>query len=53
MPALANELAGLVSALHGTGSDGNCLVLAEGAVYESDRAKSTTARKRTLEERGF
>jgi hypothetical protein len=50
MPALANELAWLVSALHGTGSDGNCLVLAEGAVYESDRAKSTTARKRTREE---
>ena len=41
MPALADELAGLVSALHGTGSDGNCLVLAEGAVYGSGPAKST------------
>jgi len=47
MPALADELAGLVSALHGTGSDGFCLVLAEGAVYESGPAKSTTARPHT------
>lgn len=43
MPTLANELAGLVSALHGTGSDDTCLVLAEGAVYGSGPAKSTTA----------
>jgi hypothetical protein len=41
MPTLADELAGLVSALHGTGSDGNCLLFAEGAVYGSDPAKST------------
>jgi len=43
MPTLADELARLVSALHGTGSDGNCLILAEGAVYGSGPAKSTTA----------
>jgi hypothetical protein len=43
MPTLANKLAGLVSALHGTNSDGNCLISAERAVYGSGPAKSTTA----------
>ena len=42
MPTLADELTGLVSALHGTCSDGFCLVLAEGAVYESGQTKSMT-----------
>ena len=41
MPTLADQSAGLVSALHGTDSDGKGLVSAEGAVYGSGSAKST------------
>jgi hypothetical protein len=41
MPTLANQSAGLVSALHGANSNGTCLVSEEGAVYGSGWAKST------------
>jgi len=56
MPALADEFAGLVSALHGTGSNGDCLnerrPLYRGAVLASQRQPARVRRLRGTASQG-